>query len=239
MTRRERLEARAERRRQWAQSRSSAADAAHDRVHQIADQIPFGQPILVGHHSERHARADQRRMENGMRAAIDNGRMAEKHEHAAGEIERQLRTSVFSDDPDAVEQLEAKVARMEEKRDRIKRYNATARKGAADTSILNDEERADLESILRACPYQLGKGGALPAYQLSNLGATIRTARQRIEQIKRDQSDQETGTRRHGRVMQSRYGGTCPDCGQDFARGDVIVWFRSTREAVCRSCGGA
>lgn len=32
--------------------------------------IPLGQPILVGHHSERHARKDAERIENGMRRAV-------------------------------------------------------------------------------------------------------------------------------------------------------------------------
>jgi hypothetical protein len=49
-----------------------AADAEHARkaVSAIADNIPLGQPILVGHHSERHARKDAERIENGMRRAI-------------------------------------------------------------------------------------------------------------------------------------------------------------------------
>jgi phospholipid N-methyltransferase len=49
-----------------------AGDAEHARkaVSAIADGIPLGQPILVGHHSERHARKDAEKIENGMRKAI-------------------------------------------------------------------------------------------------------------------------------------------------------------------------
>ena len=49
-----------------------AADAEHARkaVSAIADGIPLGQPILVGHHSERHARRDADKIENGMRRAV-------------------------------------------------------------------------------------------------------------------------------------------------------------------------
>jgi 16S rRNA G1207 methylase RsmC len=49
-----------------------AADAEHARkaVATVADNIPFGQPILVGHHSERHARRDAERIESGMRRAV-------------------------------------------------------------------------------------------------------------------------------------------------------------------------
>ena len=49
-----------------------AADAEHARkaVSAVADGIPFGQPILVGHHSERHARRDADKIERGMRRAV-------------------------------------------------------------------------------------------------------------------------------------------------------------------------
>jgi protein-L-isoaspartate O-methyltransferase len=49
-----------------------AADAEHARkaVASVADGIPLGQPILVGHHSERHARRDAEKIENGMRQAV-------------------------------------------------------------------------------------------------------------------------------------------------------------------------
>jgi DNA repair exonuclease SbcCD ATPase subunit len=223
MTRREKLEARVERRRQWAESRERSGEAARERVHQIADQIPFGQPILVGHHSEAGARADQRRIENGMRSAVDNWRMAEHHEEKAQGIERQLRTSIFSDDADAVEQLEAKIAKLEAKRDSAKLANAAYRK----------EHAAELKTM---GAYARSIAVPVPAYSLTSYGAEIRRCRDRIEQIKRDQAAQASGVRTGGRVMASRYGGTCPDCGEDFARGEMITWYHSTREAVHVAC---
>lgn len=46
-------------------------------VEAIQEGIPLGQPILVGHHSERHARRDARRIESGTRKAIENWGKAE------------------------------------------------------------------------------------------------------------------------------------------------------------------
>lgn len=66
----DRAEARAERFEGYSERRAQDADHAHDAVRAIADNIPFGQPILVGHHSERHARKDAERIENGMRKAV-------------------------------------------------------------------------------------------------------------------------------------------------------------------------
>lgn len=66
----ERQEERAERFEGYHESRTADAEAARKAVHAIADHIPLGQPILVGHHSERHARKDAERIENGMRKAV-------------------------------------------------------------------------------------------------------------------------------------------------------------------------
>lgn len=66
----ERAEERADRFSDYSDSRTKDAEQARRAVAQIADAIPFGQPILVGHHSERHARKDAERIENGMRRAV-------------------------------------------------------------------------------------------------------------------------------------------------------------------------
>lgn len=186
-TRRERLEARAERRREWAESREQKAASAQARVHAIADMIPFGQPILVGHHSEGRHHRDVARIESGMSATVEHDRMARRHEEKAAGLDRQLRTSIFDDDPDAIERLREKLEHLEAERDRIKQFNAAVRKAKQVTAdaleFLDDRQRADHASIVRACPYQLGKYGEMPAYALSNLGGTINRTRKRIAQL--------------------------------------------------------
>lgn len=73
--RRERAEQRAERmdaRAEAAAARAAAADAERRR---IQDAIPFGQPVLVGHHSQRrHERALDRMERNLYRAAEESER---------------------------------------------------------------------------------------------------------------------------------------------------------------------
>jgi protein-L-isoaspartate O-methyltransferase len=66
----ERAEERADRFGDYSDSRKGEAAAARKAVSSIADHIPLGQPILVGHHSERRARKDAERIENGMRRAV-------------------------------------------------------------------------------------------------------------------------------------------------------------------------
>ena len=67
----ERAAERAERFDEYADKRSTEAEAAHTEVDRIAGGIPFGQPILVGHHSERRARKDAQRIQDGMRKAVN------------------------------------------------------------------------------------------------------------------------------------------------------------------------
>lgn len=66
----ERAEERAERFEEYSDKRGKESDQAHNYVSSICEHIPFGQPILVGHHSEKRARKDAERIENGMRKAV-------------------------------------------------------------------------------------------------------------------------------------------------------------------------
>ena len=66
----DRAEDRSERFSEYSDKRAEDADRAQKAVSAIADHIPFGQPILVGHHSERRARKDAQRIEDGMRRAV-------------------------------------------------------------------------------------------------------------------------------------------------------------------------
>lgn len=66
----ERAEQRAERFEDYSDKRQDDAERARSAVESIAGNIPFGQPILVGHHSQRRAERDAEKIENGMRRAV-------------------------------------------------------------------------------------------------------------------------------------------------------------------------
>lgn len=65
-----RAEERAERFEDYSDKRAAEAAQTSKAVDQIAERFCGGQPILVGHHSEKRARKDQERIHNGMRKAI-------------------------------------------------------------------------------------------------------------------------------------------------------------------------
>lgn len=66
----DRAEERADRFETYSGNRAQEANAARAGVESIAKRFEFGQPILVGHHSEKRARKDAERIESGMRRAV-------------------------------------------------------------------------------------------------------------------------------------------------------------------------
>lgn len=66
----ERAELRAERFEDYSGKRATEAHRAREHVQSISNGIPMGQPILVGHHSQRRAEKDAQKIENGMKKAV-------------------------------------------------------------------------------------------------------------------------------------------------------------------------
>jgi predicted RNA methylase len=66
----DRAEQRADRFEDYSERREADAARAQANVAAVADNIPLGQPILVGHHSEKRARKDAERIDAGMRKAV-------------------------------------------------------------------------------------------------------------------------------------------------------------------------
>ncbi len=190
MTYRDRRIARAERLREWADKRDIRAHEADARVHAIADNIPLGQPILVGHHSEAHARRDQERIQNGMHAMIEHHEKAADMRSRADGIEHALDRSVYSDDPDAIEALQARITANEQKRDQMKRVNAFYRKGDAAGLAALGINMDTLKAKLAAAGSYWGSAPHLP-YELSNLGGRITADRERIKVIQARAARQE------------------------------------------------
>lgn len=80
---RERAAERADRYEGYADNARTRGQSAYDKAHAIADRIPGGQPILVGHHSEGRARRDIARIDSNMHKWLDEGKKADHFEHRA------------------------------------------------------------------------------------------------------------------------------------------------------------
>lgn len=171
LTYRERRERKAERLREWAEKRDAKASAAYESADQIASMIPFGQPILVGHHSEGRHRRNVERIDNGMRRSVENSRKAEEMRSRANNIERAAKQAIYSDDADAIERLTEKLATMEAQREAMKARNAEYRKS----------HKAELKAITSS--YMRNRALPHPSYELQNLSGNISRCRARLAQL--------------------------------------------------------
>lgn len=116
----DRAEDRAERFETYQDKRANDAHAALERVEQISGGIPLGQPILIGHHSEAHARRDAERIETSMRKAVKMWETSEYWERrAAGAI----RHAHYKERPDVrarrIKGLEADLRKAEKLKDQM------------------------------------------------------------------------------------------------------------------------
>jgi len=87
MTLADRAQMKADRLEGYAAKRTAEASVRRDAADGIAERFYGGQPILVGHHSERRARKDQQRIHDNMRAAEKLDRTANNHLYKATSAE--------------------------------------------------------------------------------------------------------------------------------------------------------
>lgn len=104
----DRAEERAEAFDNYADKRAADADSARAGVDAIADGIPMGQPILVGHHSEKRARKDADKIQRGMERAV---RMWQTSKYWTDRAAGALRHAKYKERPDVrarrIKKLEA------------------------------------------------------------------------------------------------------------------------------------
>lgn len=159
-----------------------ASEQAFKQVQQIASFIPFGQPVLTGHHSEgRHLR-DLDKMDNGMRRSVEATAKAEYYGDKAKAIEGN--DAIFSDDPDAITKLEEKIRQQKEAQEFMKAANRCIRKQDKVAFLKLNHATADMWEKLNTkdCMGDLG----FAHYQLTNNNANIRRMEQRLHLLKKN-----------------------------------------------------
>ena len=100
---------------------------------------------------------------------------------------------IYSDDPEAIKKLTEKIAVLEKERKLMKEINADYRrcKGDVDKMIsITDETKQKLK--LKMKDAYSWEQQPFPKWQLSNLGANIRTAKKRHEDLEKMKNDQTT-----------------------------------------------
>jgi len=109
----ERARAKAERYNEWSDNADKRSKEAFDRAMGAVEGIPFGQPILVGHHSEKRHRAAIAKSDNAMRKSVEESDKASRLANKAEYWERKAEDINLSM-PESIEYYTEKLAEAEE-----------------------------------------------------------------------------------------------------------------------------
>jgi hypothetical protein len=169
------------------------SDSAYQTARRMADVIPFGQPILVGHHSEGRDRRYRARIWKKQDQACE---LAAKAKHYAEKAASVGTGGISSDDPAAVEKLKGELAKLETLQETMKKANALVRKNDREGLAALGFSETRIAQLFT--PDFCGRIG-FPDYALTNNGANIRRIRKRIEELQTAPTD--TTERQEGEVM--------------------------------------
>lgn len=190
----ERKAARIERLRARAEDKRAEAGAAYAAADRIASGIPMGQPILVGHHSERRHRRDLDRIDRGMRRSVEATQAAAELERRAAAAESNR--AISSDDPTAADQIRAKITALEEGRELARAINARVQAAQRRHKRAGTDWKPEAHVALAAMGVRTkwirgfleadfaGRYG-VPDYRLKNDGAEIRRLQARLADLER------------------------------------------------------
>lgn len=194
-TRRERLENKVAKREAWAESRTRKAESAWGVAHTLLDGIPLGQPMLVGHHSEKRHRNTIDRAAAAMDRGLECTKMAEHHTSRAGGIQHQPDTSIFSDDPTAIEDLRERIAAGRKEIEHMRAVNKAFRKGGAAAAMVAEGVETPTPDQVATYQAAIDKNFSwdkrpYASYTITNRSANMRRLEKRIGEIERRQTRQ-------------------------------------------------
>lgn len=158
------------------------SDDYYVRASEMASFIPMGQPILVGHHSEKRDRNYRRKIDNNMRKSVEASKTAQYYANKAATIEGN--TAISSDDPEALTKLKKELQELEGKQQFMKEANKLVKKKDRESFLKMDFATAELWDKLTD-PKQIYRGYGFPSYKLANNSANIRRVKDRIAHLEK------------------------------------------------------
>lgn len=173
----ERKQNRIDKAKKQAEKNKQESDQLYGNAKKMASAIPFGQPILVGHHSEKSDRRYRDKIHNTYGKAFEKMDKAAHYEAKAEIIANNK--AIFSDDPTALEQLRDKLKELEALQEFMKMANKCVKKKDKETFLKQPFATEQLWAEINTPDYLKRTGFA--AYRLQNNNANISRIKQRIK----------------------------------------------------------
>ena len=177
----ERQQERKERYLQLAEQAERESSAVWSEAQRMADAIPMGQPILVGHHSERADRAFRGRIDAKQHKACD---LSSKAAYYRDKAESVGTGGISGLDPDAVAKLEKELEKRIKAQEEMKAANKAVKMKDIEKGNAKLREMGYTDSNISELrkPDFCGRIG-YPDYALQNNNASIRRIKERIADL--------------------------------------------------------
>lgn len=162
------------------------ADKLYNVAQGMAERIPLGQPILVGHHSERRDRNYRDKIHSKFGKSFE---MRDKAQYYAGKAQIiEGNTAIFSDDPEALVKLGQKLKSLQDAQEFMKSANKYIKKNDRESFLKMPLATAKMWEDLTATNGVGHIGFAY--YNLSNNSANIRQVQKRIDKLRKQEERQ-------------------------------------------------
>lgn len=197
-----RKQARIDRLEERAASKAAESDRLFAAGTEALSHIPLGQPILIGHHSERRDRAYRGRAIGKIDRSFEAQKQADELARRAAAAASN--NAISSDDPNAPDKLRERIAELERKQEQEKAVNkilqrkpknlTTPEKVAALVELLKVSEATAAKLFEPDCMGYVG----FPPYHLQNRNANIRRLRERLTEREANANTETTETEHDG-----------------------------------------
>ena len=151
------------------------------RSNQMAECIPFGQPILVGHHSEKRDRNFRSKIHSIMGKSVQEMKKAEYYQNKADSVGK---GGISSNDPNAIEKLKSKLEKLQQAQELMKKANKLIKKFPEHNARLEGliELGFSKEKAIDVLNHKYGSIG-FASYSLQNNNAEINRLKKRIAEL--------------------------------------------------------
>lgn len=181
----EKKQSKIDRYKELAEKNKNEASALWDQGNKMASVIPFGQPILVGHHSENRDRNYRNKIDNKFRKSIEIEEKATYYEEKAEKMESN--NAIFTDDPEASEKIADKIKRLENNQNIMKLSNKIIKSNKPDAVKIDELIKLNFtesQAVKLLLPDFCGRLG-FPSYALTNNNANINRLKKRLNYVEK------------------------------------------------------
>ena len=180
----ERQEEKRERLEERAIKAAAVSTERFNTASSLGKMLPFGQPILVGHHSEAKHRRHAESINTNMRKSVE---AQDKAEYLSRRADSVGSAGIASDDPEAVTKLKQKLAHRVKSHELMKAVNKIVRSTHMNEEdkieyLVNTHEQTEEKAKDLLKPDTWGNVG-FASYALKNNNAMIRMIKRRLDEL--------------------------------------------------------